>query len=54
MNVIDEVKKRMKSNGVGAGSGLRNGMTNVVHRLPSSELVVDGGNVPRRANNYVT
>lgn len=49
MKVIEDVKKRMKSNGVGRGSGLRRGMVNVVQRSSSSLSV--GGILPLRAKS---
>lgn len=47
MKVIEDAKKRMKSNGVGMGPGSRRGMQNVVQTLCWSS-----GMSPRRANSY--
>lgn len=49
INVIDDAKNRMKSNGVGAGTGSRNGMVKVVHLSGSAEP--SEGIAPRRARS---
>lgn len=49
MNVIEEARKRVRSNAIGMGAGSRRGISNDVHSL-SSEFN-EGGKVPRLANS---
>lgn len=46
MNVIEEARKRVKSNAGGMGAGSRSVISNVVHGSRVSE-----GNSPRRAKS---
>ena len=48
MNVIEDVRNRIKSKGVGMGAGSRRGMSNVVH----PPVLLDAGSWPLLAKSY--